>query len=240
MKRIYSKRARLIAAVLLGVILAGGFWATPSLQALAQEIIDFFVPGGSDTTSATVFVGGEPHAESADPLSLSLGDLAAQADFDVRLPTFIPETYHFVGATYQADFQFATLMYECREPWRVVITERQTDETVTPMEVGASAVVEDVAIGDVIGQYVRGTWRYEVDAEAIANQGDTVEAVPATRVWTNDSDWQQLFWRDSGLSLAVMTGGGLITTDGPNPCSLTKDDYVAIAEGLQPASTIEQ
>ncbi len=43
MNRFY-RRNRLIAAVLLGMILAGGFWATPSLRVLAQELINFFIP----------------------------------------------------------------------------------------------------------------------------------------------------------------------------------------------------
>ncbi|MFN8530583.1 MAG: hypothetical protein U0670_18415 [Anaerolineae bacterium] len=64
----------------------------------------------------------------------------------------------------------------------------------------------------------------------------TPQQVPATRVWENEADWGQLQWRESGINFIVQTGGGIIGNDTPNPCALTKDDYIAIAEGMQPIS----
>jgi hypothetical protein len=237
MKRFYTtRRARLIAAILLGLILAGGFWgASPSLRALAQTVIELFERGSSDSQPSSVFVGPEP-PEPENPYPLSMDEVIAKTAFNLRVPTFIPERYQFEGARSLIGGSGVELFYNCEPPYSVIITEIATSDPFTPTEVGASAVIEDVPIRDVIGQYVRGAWRTEVDRALLPTPGgEPVDAreIPATRVWSNEENWHQLFWYEDGISFMVITGGGILGNDTPNPCALTKEDFVALALGME-------
>lgn len=240
MKRLYTRQTRLIAAVLLGMLLAGGFWATPSLRALAQSVIEFFSPRTTDTQAGSVFAGGgEPPPQSSNPYPLSLDELTALADFDVRVPSFMPEQYHFGGGSYRSAMHDVEMIFYCPiAPWSLMIVQRQIDEPEPPMEVGASAIVEDVTIGDTIGQYVRGMWETRVDPQLIPTPGGEVKELPSTRIWTNDSAWQRIVWREDGINLMISTGSGTMGGDTPPLCALTKADYVAIAQHMQPASAL--
>jgi hypothetical protein len=234
MKRFFTtRRTRLIAAVLLGLILAGGFWASPSLRALAQTVIDFFTRT-DDSQPSSVFVGGVPPEEWENPYSLTMEELIAKTAFNMRLPTFIPQGYRFAGARSMGGGYGVEMIFHCLDPYSVIITEIPTTDPFTPMEVGESAVIEDVPIRDVIGQYVRGTWRMEVDHEALPTPGAEAQEVPATRVWTNEENWHRLFWYEDGISFMVSTGGGIFGSDTLSPCDLTKADFVAMAQGLEP------
>lgn len=245
MNYFYSKRVRWIAAALLAVIVAGGFWASPALRALAQSVIDFFTPAETDTQSGSVYIGNtDPDAPGGvyvDPFRLSLDDVVAGANFDVRLPSFMPDALHLKGALLSDDRERVEMIYECTAPWSLLIAQWHVDQSMPLLEVGASAVIEDVPIRDEVAQYVRGMWRYEVDPETMAQQSDKVGEVPATRVWTNDSPWQWLAWREDGINFTITTAGFDMNAplDEPNPCLLTKADYVAIAQGLQPASLLK-
>lgn len=245
MNRTY-KHARLLAAVMLGVILAGGFWVTPSLRALAQEIIDFIVLGSSDSVHERTWVSAPVYdQESVNPYPLTRDELIAEADFDVRLPTFLPTSYQFAGAaTVGSSDPVALLSYQCQEagslgviPWSVAILQRRSDDTIQSFEVGASAVIEPVAIHDAIGEYVRGTWHGVIPVEQIGSGGGEVDV---QRQWINDTEFQYLKWQADGIFFTIRTSSGNALRVAEPLCALTKDDYVAIAEGLQPASMVAQ
>ncbi len=237
MKRIYIRRARLIAAVLLGVIIGGGFWATPSLRAFAQSVFSFFTPAGSDAVATLVPVDGGPRqlAADANPYSLTLDDVTAQVDF-ARVPTSLPDGYQFDGAEYRADQQTLYLNYVCDRMWWLTLIEERSDTPMTPVEVGASAKIEDVPIRDTVGQYVRGAW------EAMINQIGTAEpsaegpVVSVPRVWTAVTDWQHLVWREDGINFTLASGGSIGRIDAPPTCALDKDSFAATALSVQPAS----
>lgn len=241
MNRLHSRRARLIAAVLLGALLAGGFWAMPSLRTLAQEIINFFMRVETDTQTISVLVNNDPVPSDevyVDPYNLTLDEIVALASFDVRLPTYVPRIMGFKGALVSEGSQRVELRYGCK--WDLLIVQTKAAEPAPPFEVGVSAVIEDVPIRDTVGQYVRGMWRYEIASDVRSNLGDGFEEVPATRVWSNDLQWHRLAWREDGINFSIMTASGSLSIDHPSSCQLTKDDYVAIVEGLRPASEIER
>ena len=233
---------RVAAAALLGAILVSGLlWASPSLRALAQEIINFFVPV-DDEQASVVFVHGDTVPNWMSPASWSLKEIVTLTDFDMRVPTFMPETYQFTHASYASDGVTPILYYECRfTPWSIMIWQNVGDENPS-FEVGESAVIEAVSIHDTIGQYVRGFWSFHVDdevrseREAVARELDEAVGVPATMMWSNEINHQQLTWREDGIIFTITTA--TMISDGRNPCPLTKEDYVAIAEGLRPASEV--
>jgi hypothetical protein len=244
MNRKPLRSTRLIAAVLLGVLLAGGFWASPGLRALAQEIIEFFIPAKSDIQPASFYVGVEPNESGAayiDPYTLTLDDVVAQAAFDVRLPTFLPHTLSFKGASYQNEGERIEMIYECRgTPFSYNITQYPANETASQMEVGWSAVIEDVPIRETIGQYVRGWWLLTIDKAAYDEQGDETGEIPATRVWSNETYFQQMFWNEDGINFSITTASGSLSSDINYEaiCRIDRDVLAQIANGLLPTSQI--
>lgn len=249
MNRKTFRITRFVAAVLLGVLLAGGFWALPGLRALAQEIINFFIPTDSDFQPGLITVCDDPDACTGpyvDPYTQMLDEVVAQASFDVRLPTFIPRTLTFVGASYRSDPEIVEMLYECRgTPYSYMIMQSQTSEDVPQMEVGASAVIEDVPIRETSGQYVRGWWLLTVDLGTFNSRSESesgVHELPGTQVWSNDIDYQRLYWREDGINFSIRTSSLNMDNDinYAAVCRIDKDAYAAIANGLQPASQIDQ
>lgn len=227
MNRFY-RRNRLIAAVMLGVLLAGGFWATPPLRTFAQSVIDFFIPSSTDTQQFSASLDGSRQLAAA-PVSGSLSELTAQAEFALALPGYIPAGYQLDAAYYQADDHRAVINYTCDGSLGITVIEQQSATPTEPQKVGASAVIVDVPIRAAIGQYVRGAWMADLDNLTADNEAGTY-SVP--EIWTNESDWQNLTWRENGINYIVATGGaGDSITD--SPCALDKDDLAAIAQGLQ-------
>jgi hypothetical protein len=238
MNRFYNRRARLIAAVLLGLLLAGGFWASPSLRAVAQTVIDFFQPRSSDRQPSSVLVNATPIGMEI-PYPLRLEDVMRWARADLRFPTFLPDGYHFAGARYESNGAGLEMAFDCAPPWRLLIVEFPSTRPLTITDIGASAVIEDVPIRGTVGQYVRGWWRAEFDRNAaIPTPGGKPREVPATNVWDNEMQWHQLVWREDGVNLWLMTSGAILDSDQPDSCRLTKEDFAAIGDGMQPFSTL--
>lgn len=233
MNRFYNRRIRLIAAVLLGVIVAGGLWATPSLRVLAQEIFNFFTPASSDAVPTLVpLVAGPRPAQDANPYSLSLDEVAAQASF-VYLPTVLPENYRVEGAEYQADRQTVYINLVCDDLWSLGIIEQLSDTAEPPYEVGASASIEDVPIRSAVGQYVRGAWEAQINEIGTAEPGADGPVVSVPRIWTAKTDWQHLVWREDGINFTLASGGSIGRIDARPACALDKDAFAAVAQGLQ-------
>lgn len=232
MKQIYFRR---VAAVLLGVVIASGLWTSPAMRALAQEVINFFVQGTTDRQETVLNEDTAPRQAEAMPPSLTLEEAAAQVDFTLLTPTVLPPGYAFTGATYNADTQSIYIDYQCGEYWPLTLIEQHTDEPITPMNVGASAVIVEIPIRDTVGQYVRGAW-YALLDEVPETQTNPDDPIIIPQVWTNDADWQQLVWRENGINFTLSSGGGIMDDHPADPCMLTSDDFAAMAQGLQTAN----
>jgi len=237
-RRMSNRRLRrhlLLIAILIALFVAGGV--------LAQEIIDFFTRGDDDTTTVEVYYSIPPERLDSIPSAATLEQLVSEADYEVQVPTYIPEPYNFTSAHYDTEAQAAVIEYHCEknDGWGIQIGQLPVDQTeivTSPVEVGASAIVESVMIGDVEGQYVRGMW------VPIVGDPATIEPRPGTSVaetvvWTNDTEWQRLSWMENGIVFSVSTGRTRGRGIAPEPCALDKDDYVAIANSLQPARMLQ-
>ncbi|MBC7870557.1 MAG: hypothetical protein H7Y09_06930 [Chitinophagaceae bacterium] len=226
------------------IILTIAILTIPPLHAIAQEIINFFIPATSDISNVELHVGGPDPSPLDDRYPLSLEALTEQVEFEILLPTFMPQPYTFDGASYDPERQSVFLNYRCAGPWAIGISQHRTTENVDNFyrnEVGASAEIEQVTIGTAIGQYVRGAWIVEVDPN-VRQQADeigTAITVMTESVWTNDSQWQRLDWYTDSTLYSILTSGGLMenTENNYQVCLLEKEDFVEIARGLQPASS---
>lgn len=178
---------------------------------------------------------------TATPVILtSVDEVIAQADFDVEVPTYIPDGYTFDSGQYYDDRSL--LSYQCGdgEVW-ISVSQRRTsleDTELARSEIGASATIEPVQIGDAAGQYIRGQWLVRVSSDA-AESVDAGTSVPSTAQWTNNSEHQRLVWYQDEYLFTIMTDKGPWSRTAAPPCNLDKDDYVAIANSLQPFSSLD-
>lgn len=225
-----------LAAAASVTIVAAGLFVSPELRTLAQEIIDFFTRGGS-TTEATIVLDGEP-VQADNPYPLMLADLEAQASDLLRMPSQLPSGYTFIGGRYDSQQSELTLAYRCGSLYSFGLTiEAISPDQIIPAEVGESADIVDVMIGNQPGQYVRGFWMPLVpDRNEDEKTGEAIR-IETTAVWTSDSDFQQLWWYDEnqGLFFTLATLSGSMHGREITDCSLEMADFIATASSIAPA-----
>jgi len=185
--------AALITVIVL--LLAVAFLLSPQGQIWAQSALQFFTHSESNTlppppTETLVWVNPQaptptpgPTATPMAAFSTDCGDYPAphcsvaqirgKVTFPVRELSIIPAEMYFVGATGGPDYVY--LAYETVEleqgPLLALFEQPWTGSAEqTNWEVGPEVVVETVLIGDVTGEYVRGSFSYMAgDAEMAWN-----------------------------------------------------------------------
>ena len=211
------------AYLLLSVILIGAlFFAFPQGRVWAQEFLQFFSRTQTDalpvqtwqlTPQPTLAPGtAMPDPESILEAKLSVKEVEDQSGFDVKEPTWLPEHLALVGATYDPQRFLVRIFYRLEESNGLVLKEEfysSPDTCVLCNEVGASASVETVKIGNGTGEYVQGVWK-------LTENGP---------IWENDPYLQTLRWQADGAAYELLYMG--------SPDTLTKEDLVKIAGSLQ-------
>ncbi len=221
------------AAVIAIILITAG-------AVFGQDIIDFFIPSEDDTRETVVYPinpGDEETMDDEDQLPLTTDEAIAQADFDVRLPEFMPRGYSFSGATYNAERQSVWMNYTCSSYGMGIYQQVMTREAAEAaiIEVGPDAQIIDVPVADTIGQYVRGFW-FVSDYDTTAGF-DEAGGIPAEAVWVENSDFQRLIWYTDGVIYTIQTSAGRATIADhmpANECMLDIDDYAAIANSMYP------
>ena len=126
------------------------------------------------------FCGGLPEP------SCSGDQIRDMVDFPIKGIADLSADMQFVGAT--GGPEAVTLVYQYGEPNSVVLLLQEgpaTDAARQAVQVGSSAVVEQVQINNALGEYVKGTY--------FSYAGDT------TASWTEDFDLQSLRWEEDGM-----------------------------------------
>ena len=224
------RAALILAAVTVGLAI---LFATPQGQAFAQSLLHFFTRTQGDTIPAPT---GQPlrwvdrttpGAPTLTPLpsptgfafaddcgnlpilKCSIEQIRGKVHFTIKELGTIPKGLYFVGAT--GGPQMIIIVYDSpdhsgalslvEQPWTG--SPEQTN-----WQIGASAVVETAAIGNVSGEYVKGSYGYTA--------GDTTE------IWDANSDTQSLHWVEEGVFFQMSASGP----------QLDKAAFIALAEGL--------
>jgi len=183
----------------------------PQGRAWAQELLQFFVRGPDqiilptplpvnlvNITPGTVqptltpitsqeqgfafydFCGSLPEP------SCSGEEIRDMVDFPIKGIADLSADMQFIGAT--GGPEAVTLVYQYGEPNSVTLLLHEgpaTDAARQAVQVGSSAVVEQVQINNALGEYVKGTY--------FSYGGD------ATASWTEDFDLQSLRWEEDGM-----------------------------------------
>jgi len=207
------------AAVLALLVLT---LTVPPLRTLAQELLNLLF----NRTDSNTLVYETPVSYDIQPTvvggvayvpSTSVEAVEALAGFDVRVPSVMPEGYTLVDVSYDEVANQTSLMY-VRSGIALVIVQIPS-ASAYPLNVGATAQMVSVPIGDSVGQYVEGNWIAEPQIE-----GTT--ATVSESSWDSTFPFQQLRWEADGYVFWMMSAAG-------QHSDLTLDEWVQIAESLR-------
>ncbi|MPM30254.1 hypothetical protein SDC9_76802 [bioreactor metagenome] len=206
-------------AITLAVIFVVAVFALPQGRAFAQQIWHFFSQGDSNmmpgiTPSTRDWVEQTPGvaAETVTPEALpaitemtfagdcgasneaqcSVDQIRAKVDFSVLALPQIPAGMAFVGANGKPGLVTLTYMpYDQRSS--LVIQEEAFDPAAAPLaaQVGADAEIKQVKVGDLDGEYVKGSYNGNYD-------------VP---VWDSSIDLQTVRWVQGETLITVYLAG---------------------------------
>jgi hypothetical protein len=198
--------------------------ATPTFDALAQKLLQFFRPSSSNQTTVQV-----PLEDISDPdgrFNMTISEVETLAGFQVLEPMALPDDYVFSGANYQAEREAIVLNYTAESTGDLLrITQRLYGEEY--QQIGAEAVVETVQISDVTGEYVSGAWTItEVKSSSKDHQPDSSATLEAT--WDPQAEIQILRWQNSEMLFEIIYAGKKPGAPG----YLIKTDLIAIAESM--------
>jgi hypothetical protein len=227
---------RLVLSTLALIILLTLALITPQGRAFAQNILQFFVRANGDTLPVPTepvdwaeLTAGVPqlHAASTPRPAVaifasdcgefptptcSVEEIREKVDFTVKELSNIPDNMYFMGATGGPDSILLKYEFENNSGGLTIFEERWTGKPEKgTSEVGASALVEKVQIGNLAGEYFRGSFSMRA--------GD-----PET-VWDPDFPVETLRWVEGGVSYTL---GYDFTTQMP----LGKERLIALAKGM--------
>jgi hypothetical protein len=236
-----NRRLSLTGIVTLAVLLLAGAWIlTPMGNSFAQGVLHFFDLRDADefpapTDVPAIWTNPTPGVAAPtltpwpgpafagvcgsymDP-NCTVEQIRGMVDFPILELGTIPANVYFAGATGGPDM--VGLLYKpvdqqgfiflWESPWSGDPSEK--------WQVGPSAVVESVQIGDLIGEYVRGSFGY-FDGQPLVT-------------WDSNADAQTLSWVADGVYLELQSAGSAMPFD--------RDQMVALAESMtdQPVSSL--
>ncbi len=198
--------------------------ATPTLEVVAQKLMQFFLPTISDQTLLQITL--EETSSPAGDFSLSIPEAESLAGFSANLPARLPEGYSLTGVFYNPDRNAIVLNFDSENQVQSLrILQRLLSEEY--QQIGASAVVETVQIGDITGEYVTGAWTIpEVESALEISEFGNTTTLQAT--WDPGAEIQMLRWVENEMLYEIVFGGG----DPDKPGYLTKFDLIALAESM--------
>jgi hypothetical protein len=189
---------------------------TPQGRVLAQQALQFFTHASSDILPAQTAL---PTSETTtpDPASIldahsTVAEVQAQAGFTVLQPASVPDSLTFSGASFDPAKSLARQFFQSVDTNGLVVEQEPvpiSGNCELCGDVGASAAIEEVSIGDVTGQYVVGVWELTENATT----------------WDPNPYLQTMRWQKDGMYFELLYMG--------NPGTLSKAEMVAIAESMQ-------
>jgi hypothetical protein len=231
-----------LGGLLLVAILVAVSLAMP-VRSFAGDLLGYFVHArsdrltlGADQTGADYNLGRGwqlPPPPAPQPISISRAETLA--GIRVAVPEGMPGSFRFEGAYYLDDTMSVQLAYVVDGEALLTLTEmpaqRQptTPEPDEPAAVGASAAIEVVRVGSVLGEYVHGGWALAADhpPTTVAVTGE--ESPGLQVVWDPDAAMQTLRWQEGSMLYEITLVGGRAGSD----AFLDREALVMIARSLR-------
>jgi hypothetical protein len=215
-----------LAILLLIVIVT---LASPSLQAVAQQLLQFIIPAPTDELTLQMTV---QHPGTQEPLNaverypLTLTQAEETAGYSIRVISKLPQGLTLAGARYNPDLQAVSLLYTGAGQ-TLLFTQRPIGEINEFTTVGASAPVEIVSVHGIPAEFVTGGWK-------VTGTNDRIQTTPApgTQVslgvyWDPSLPQYILRWQEGNKQYEILS------TKTAQGITIDKDDLIAMAESIK-------
>jgi len=214
-------------AILLVIVLVT--LASPSLQAVAQQLLQFIIPAPTDELTLQVTVqqpGTQEPLNAAERYPLTVNQAEEAAGYPISIITKLPQGLTLAGASYNPELQAVSMLY-MGAGQTLVFTQRPIGEINEFTTVGASAPVEIVSVHGLAAEFVTGGW-------IVTGTNDRIQSTPApgTQVslgvyWNPSLPQYILRWQEGNTQyefLSTKTAQGI---------TIDKDDLIAMAESIK-------
>ncbi|MBC8507577.1 MAG: hypothetical protein ISR58_03245 [Anaerolineales bacterium] len=222
--RLFAQRLGVITGVIILLVLFFSL-ITPSLEVVAQRLIQFFLPTIGDQTVVQITLEGTTDLPNVHPLTIS--EAENLAGFEARMPTLLPPGYTLSGAFYHPEREAIVLNFAADTHGHILrFLQRPLSEEY--QQIGASAVIETIKIGSSTGEYVTGAWTVP-EVESVFEKTEFGRTIPVQATWDPNAEIQMLRWVENDMLFEIIFAGGTPNTSG----YLTKLDLIAIATSMQ-------
>ena len=219
---VVSPRAIPITVLIALILVLIASFFSPSLEALANRIGQFFTPSTNNQVVIQI-----PSADLINPdlrFTLTLKEVREQADFRLKTPSLLPDGFHFSGATINPQRGGITLNYQSDRGLILRISQQPASKEY--QEIRSLADIEMVSIGSSPGEYVSGGWKANVPTTASPSLTTTVTL---EAVWDPGANIHFLRWEENDILYELLFIGDVREVQE----SLEKDDLILIAESLR-------
>ncbi len=209
------------AVLLLACLLVTSLMISPPLRAMARNWITYFLPDRRDSIQVSLGdLGPQELFQYAAPENFpdTIEQASHRAGFTVRLPGTLLPKMSFVGARYEENSSTVVLLYK-GAGYNLFLSERPIDAGQEYFTIGASAVVEEVSIDGIRGEYVSGGWVKQSDLTTALP--DTTQNLPVQ--WDTSLPQHTLRWQLEGFAYQLRSTGSL---------SPQKSELITLAEAL--------
>lgn len=212
-----SPRRLAASLATLTLLAAMIFLATPSGQAFAADLLQFFGRAPTNSLATGTYQLEAPAPAGADPASIldagaSIADVAGQVDYHLMVPAWTPDDLPFNAASLDENNSISRLFYGQAERNSLVIRQekvRTADECDLCGKVGADADVKVASVNGAHAEYAQGVWNLtEAGAE-----------------WLSDPYLQTLRWQADGMAYELIYMG--------QPDQMNLETLVRIAESMK-------
>ena len=206
--------------------------AFPSLQALAQQFLHFFIPAPTDELALQVTISptGTQEALNAEGrYPLTLDEAQKLAGYPLDIPTQLPEGVSLTGANYNPDLEIVTLRY-LGPGYTLLFNQRVHGQISEYSTVGASAPVETVLLNGIPGEFVVGGWRLEDSNDRINTTATSSTQVSLGVFWDPTLPQFILRWQVGEMQYEI-----LCIQTGPAEM-ITKNELINLAESIDSAN----
>lgn len=201
---------RRLSFVFLALAILVGFVSfTPAGQAVAQKVLQFFLPAEGDVL--TVSLNGTATSQartlnSPDHFPLSISQAQSKVAFKLKkIPAGIL-TVHFSGAQYDPLLKSVTLSYT-GDGFTLLLTQRPAGAVTEYSTIGATAPIEWVNIGSLQGEYVSGGWRLRPNTLPNTSEGTLPAQSQINVFWDPTLPQQTLRWQVGDTIYEFLTLG---------------------------------
>lgn len=201
--------------------------SVPSLRAMGEQIVHFFMPEPADRMNVQLTVPGPAVSDgfgSSQDYSLTFEEAQRLAGFSLGQLTLIPPQVIFTGAYYDSELNSVAIRYSA-ENFVLLLTQRKRSKNIQEYSsIGANAPVEIVQVRGVDGEYVRGGWRLKPEASQALNTAAPGTQVSVPVYWDPELPQTTLRWMEEDRMYELRFSGAKF---------LEKDRLIQIANSIQ-------